>query len=186
MSRRLYFTQAHLIPLLSDAAAALVGSLGLIPSINAGDSFVMGEPYVSFSLLSILTSYSALPPASTAPRQTSPAKASRTRSPRSAAQRSCSVRLDTGTAPHASRLRSIRLSEKGATSLRIWEGRRRRGRSLMRWSRGSRRVCLFKSTWRSWIYCLSLVCNLQQPTSMECLFYALLRHKGFPEARSQR
>ena len=30
----------------SDAAAALVGSLGLVPSINAGDSFVMGEPYV--------------------------------------------------------------------------------------------------------------------------------------------
>ena len=29
-----------------DAAAALVGSLGLIPSINAGDNFVMGEPYV--------------------------------------------------------------------------------------------------------------------------------------------
>ena len=29
-----------------DAAAALVGSLGLIPSINAGDDFVMGEPYV--------------------------------------------------------------------------------------------------------------------------------------------
>jgi len=29
-----------------DAAAALVGSLGLIPSVNAGDDFVMGEPYV--------------------------------------------------------------------------------------------------------------------------------------------
>ena len=29
-----------------DAAAALVGSLGLVPSINAGDNFVMGEPYV--------------------------------------------------------------------------------------------------------------------------------------------
>lgn len=28
----------------SDAAAALVGSLGLIPSVNAGDKFVMGEP----------------------------------------------------------------------------------------------------------------------------------------------
>lgn len=28
----------------SDAAAALVGSLGLVPSINAGDTFVMGEP----------------------------------------------------------------------------------------------------------------------------------------------
>ena len=28
----------------SDAAAALVGSLGLIPSVNAGDNFVMGEP----------------------------------------------------------------------------------------------------------------------------------------------
>ena len=28
----------------SDAAAALVGSLGLVPSINAGDSFVVGEP----------------------------------------------------------------------------------------------------------------------------------------------
>lgn len=32
-----------------DAAAALVGSLGLVPSVNAGDSFVMGEPYVGFS-----------------------------------------------------------------------------------------------------------------------------------------
>ena len=31
---------------VSDAAAALVGSLGLIPSINAGDNFVMGEPFV--------------------------------------------------------------------------------------------------------------------------------------------
>lgn len=30
--------------ILSDAAAALVGSLGVVPSINAGDSFVMGEP----------------------------------------------------------------------------------------------------------------------------------------------
>jgi len=30
--------------ILSDAAAALVGSLGLVPSVNAGDSFVMGEP----------------------------------------------------------------------------------------------------------------------------------------------
>lgn len=31
--------------LYRDAAAALVGSLGLIPSINAGSDFVMGEPY---------------------------------------------------------------------------------------------------------------------------------------------
>ncbi|KAI0068997.1 mitochondrial NAD-homo-isocitrate dehydrogenase LysB [Artomyces pyxidatus] len=30
--------------ILSDAAAALVGSLGLVPSINAGEHFVMGEP----------------------------------------------------------------------------------------------------------------------------------------------
>ncbi|KZV69253.1 mitochondrial NAD-homo-isocitrate dehydrogenase LysB [Peniophora sp. CONT] len=30
--------------ILSDAAAALVGSLGLVPSVNAGDRFVMGEP----------------------------------------------------------------------------------------------------------------------------------------------
>ncbi|KAJ6599327.1 mitochondrial NAD-homo-isocitrate dehydrogenase LysB, partial [Mycena vulgaris] len=30
--------------IISDAAAALVGSLGVIPSINAGDTFVMGEP----------------------------------------------------------------------------------------------------------------------------------------------
>lgn len=30
--------------ILSDGAAALVGSLGLIPSVNAGDSFIMGEP----------------------------------------------------------------------------------------------------------------------------------------------
>lgn len=32
------------IPHCRDAAAALVGSLGLVPSINAGDDFVMGEP----------------------------------------------------------------------------------------------------------------------------------------------
>ncbi|KAF8631197.1 hypothetical protein AX15_002529 [Amanita polypyramis BW_CC] len=30
--------------ILSDAAAALVGSLGLVPSVNAGDKFIMGEP----------------------------------------------------------------------------------------------------------------------------------------------
>ncbi|CDZ97241.1 mitochondrial nad-homo-isocitrate dehydrogenase [Phaffia rhodozyma] len=30
--------------ILSDGAAALVGSLGLVPSVNAGDDFVMGEP----------------------------------------------------------------------------------------------------------------------------------------------
>lgn len=30
--------------ILSDAAAALVGSLGVVPSINAGDDFVIGEP----------------------------------------------------------------------------------------------------------------------------------------------
>ncbi|GJJ07341.1 hypothetical protein Clacol_001542 [Clathrus columnatus] len=30
--------------ILSDAAAALVGSLGIVPSVNAGDKFVMGEP----------------------------------------------------------------------------------------------------------------------------------------------
>lgn len=33
---------AHLV--IRDGAAALVGSLGLVPSINAGDNFVMGEP----------------------------------------------------------------------------------------------------------------------------------------------
>ncbi|KAL0070927.1 homoisocitrate dehydrogenase [Marasmius tenuissimus] len=30
--------------ILSDAAAALVGSLGVVPSVNSGDNFVMGEP----------------------------------------------------------------------------------------------------------------------------------------------
>ncbi len=30
--------------ILSDGAAALVGSLGLVPSVNAGDGFVIGEP----------------------------------------------------------------------------------------------------------------------------------------------
>jgi homoisocitrate dehydrogenase len=30
--------------ILSDGAAALVGSLGLVPSANVGDSFVVGEP----------------------------------------------------------------------------------------------------------------------------------------------
>jgi len=28
----------------SDGAAALVGSLGLVPSVNSGDNFHMGEP----------------------------------------------------------------------------------------------------------------------------------------------
>lgn len=37
----------------SDAAAALVGSLGLVPSVNAGDTFVIGEPYVFFSSVSL-------------------------------------------------------------------------------------------------------------------------------------
>lgn len=36
--------------IISDAAAALVGSLGLVPSVNAGDKFVMGEPYVFFQI----------------------------------------------------------------------------------------------------------------------------------------
>jgi homoisocitrate dehydrogenase len=39
-------TKSELYQSSSDAAAALVGSLGLVPSVNAGDSFVMGEPYV--------------------------------------------------------------------------------------------------------------------------------------------
>ncbi|KAI0244172.1 homoisocitrate dehydrogenase [Massospora cicadina] len=30
--------------ILSDGAAALVGSLGVVPSANIGDTFVMGEP----------------------------------------------------------------------------------------------------------------------------------------------
>lgn len=30
--------------IISDGAAALVGSLGLVPSVNTGDNFVMGEP----------------------------------------------------------------------------------------------------------------------------------------------
>ena len=30
--------------ILSDGAAALVGSLGLVPSANVGDGFAMGEP----------------------------------------------------------------------------------------------------------------------------------------------
>jgi homoisocitrate dehydrogenase len=30
--------------IISDGAAALVGSLGLVSSVNAGDTFFMGEP----------------------------------------------------------------------------------------------------------------------------------------------
>jgi len=30
--------------IVSDGAAALVGSLGLVPSVNAGDNFILGEP----------------------------------------------------------------------------------------------------------------------------------------------
>jgi hypothetical protein len=36
--------KAEKIAIVSDGAAALVGSLGLVPSLNAGDSFAMGEP----------------------------------------------------------------------------------------------------------------------------------------------
>jgi homoisocitrate dehydrogenase len=32
------------LDIISDGAAALVGSLGLVPSANVGDAFVMGEP----------------------------------------------------------------------------------------------------------------------------------------------
>lgn len=35
--------------ILSDAAAALVGSLGVVPSVNASDNFFLGEPYVIHS-----------------------------------------------------------------------------------------------------------------------------------------
>ena len=60
-----------------DAAAALVGSLGLVPSINAGDHFVMGEPYVAaFQLPHIQISLPTL--ASTALHQTLPEKESQT------------------------------------------------------------------------------------------------------------
>jgi len=38
-----------------DAAAALVGSLGVVPSVNAGDTFVMGEPYVPHNSQLVLT-----------------------------------------------------------------------------------------------------------------------------------
>ncbi len=45
-----YLERIHILSLRirRDAAAALVGSLGLIPSINTGDSFVMGEPCVTY------------------------------------------------------------------------------------------------------------------------------------------
>lgn len=36
--------KAEITAIVSDGAAALVGSLGLVPSLNAGDSFAMGEP----------------------------------------------------------------------------------------------------------------------------------------------
>lgn len=42
--------------ILSDGAAALVGSLGVVPSANVGDTFVLGEPgdYISFPLIFFL------------------------------------------------------------------------------------------------------------------------------------
>lgn len=42
----------------SDAAAALVGSLGVVPSVNAGDTFVMGEPYVTVPVASSCSTHS--------------------------------------------------------------------------------------------------------------------------------
>jgi hypothetical protein len=67
--------------ILSDAAAALVGSLGLVPSVNAGDSFVMGEPCV-FNLFRdpALFAHALIHmSACTAPHPTSRARASQTR-----------------------------------------------------------------------------------------------------------
>lgn len=47
----------------SDGAAALVGSLGLVPSVNAGDNFIMGEPFVrSFLALPSVSSFPSSPP----------------------------------------------------------------------------------------------------------------------------
>jgi homoisocitrate dehydrogenase len=42
--------------ILSDGAAALVGSLGLVAGANVGDSFVMGEPGI-FIISCIMNSY---------------------------------------------------------------------------------------------------------------------------------
>lgn len=44
LSARVHRT--HIAYTCSDAAAALVGSLGVVPSVNAGDTFIMGEPCV--------------------------------------------------------------------------------------------------------------------------------------------
>ena len=39
--------------IISDAAAALVGSLGIVAGANVGDNFVIGEPGLFFILLSL-------------------------------------------------------------------------------------------------------------------------------------
>lgn len=75
-----------------DAAAALVGSLGLVPSINAGDDFVMGEPYVP--LLEYRKSVSSSAPVCMALRQTSPDKELQTPLRPSALLLSCLDTLD--------------------------------------------------------------------------------------------
>lgn len=43
--------------LYSDGAAALVGSLGVVPSANVGDNFVVGEPGAPLFFLTLLFAY---------------------------------------------------------------------------------------------------------------------------------
>lgn len=78
-SRCTLITLAHTYVNHRDAAAALVGSLGVVPSVNAGDSFVMGEPCVPVPFVypahaSVDLAYAAC----TGPRRTSRVKTRRT------------------------------------------------------------------------------------------------------------
>jgi isocitrate/isopropylmalate dehydrogenase len=44
----------------SDAAAAIGGSLGMVAGANVGDSFVIGEPGISYSNIQLHTQFSVV------------------------------------------------------------------------------------------------------------------------------
>lgn len=132
--------------ILSDAAAALVGSLGLVSSVNAGDSFIMGEVSCTVSrvrekqiqsrtrLIRLALSFVQYSPY-TALHPTSQARESPTPSPRSALVPSCSSTWATPNPPSRSTAPSTRYCAKEESSRQIWEGllRRRRWRRLSSW-----------------------------------------------------
>lgn len=78
--------------IVSDAGAALVGSLGLVPSVNAGDAFIMVRSSILLRVraLSLTCCYRASPYTVRRPTSPRPTLRSRTLSRPSARLRSCS------------------------------------------------------------------------------------------------